>query len=233
MSSVLNCTGHQLKLPNIVDSEGAYLIDGNSKRYLQHRDLSEQVEELIDYLGLVISIQNKFEIELPEAPTLTERGQENLTLLTSYLLKELPDVISGKMATRLLEQSIQKHNNKLKTGFYFEFTDNEVGRINEIIGELRNIISNSSLFDDGHRQRLLKRLEKLQAEIHKKVSDLDRFWGMVGDAGVALGKFGDDAKPIVDRIGELADIVWRAQSKAEGLPTKDPMPLLSHNNGEE
>ncbi len=34
MTHVLNCTGHELKLPNIVDSDGAYLIDDWGKRYL-------------------------------------------------------------------------------------------------------------------------------------------------------------------------------------------------------
>lgn len=34
MSSVLNCTGHALKLPNIVDSDGAYLFDDRGNRYL-------------------------------------------------------------------------------------------------------------------------------------------------------------------------------------------------------
>jgi acetylornithine aminotransferase len=34
MTSVLNCTGHTLKLPNIVDSAGAYLFDDRGNRYL-------------------------------------------------------------------------------------------------------------------------------------------------------------------------------------------------------
>lgn len=34
MSSVLNCTGHKLKLPNIVDSDGTYLFDDGGNRYL-------------------------------------------------------------------------------------------------------------------------------------------------------------------------------------------------------
>jgi acetylornithine aminotransferase len=34
MSSVLNCTGHELKLPRIVDSEGAYLFDDRGNRYI-------------------------------------------------------------------------------------------------------------------------------------------------------------------------------------------------------
>ncbi len=34
MKNVLNCTGHDLKIPNIVDSNGIYVIDENGKRYL-------------------------------------------------------------------------------------------------------------------------------------------------------------------------------------------------------
>ena len=59
----------------------------------------------------------------------------------------------------------------------------------------------------------------MQQELHKCMSDLDRFWGLVGDAGVVLGKFGTDAKALVDRIREIAGIVWRTQAFAEELPT--------------
>lgn len=65
--------------------------------------------------------------------------------------------------------------------------------------------------------------------MHKKMSDLDRFWGLVGDAGVVLGKFGDDAKPIIDRIRVIAQIVWRTQARAEELPSDAPMELLTSN----
>jgi acetylornithine aminotransferase len=34
MSNVLNCTGHELRLPNIVDGDGVFLVDGEGKRYL-------------------------------------------------------------------------------------------------------------------------------------------------------------------------------------------------------
>jgi hypothetical protein len=78
----------------------------------------------------------------------------------------------------------------------------------------------------------LKRLESLQAEIHKRVPDLDKFWGLIGDAGVVIGKFGKDAKPIVDRIREIADIVWRTQFRAEELPSGTSSPLLEHKDDE-
>ena len=34
MKNVFHCTGHELKLPNIVDSEGVYLFDEKKKRYM-------------------------------------------------------------------------------------------------------------------------------------------------------------------------------------------------------
>lgn len=34
MKNVLNCTGHDLKIPNIIDSEGVYLFDNNGKQYM-------------------------------------------------------------------------------------------------------------------------------------------------------------------------------------------------------
>jgi hypothetical protein len=95
---------------------------------------------------------------------------------------------------------------------------------------LREQINSSNLFEQTHKERLLKRLEKLQAEMHKKMSDIDRFWGLIGDAGIVIGKFGKDAKPFVDRMKEISDIVWRTQSRAEELPSGTPPPSLQDNS---
>ena len=69
--------------------------------------------------------------------------------------------------------------------------------------------------------------------MHKKVSDLDRFWGLIGDAGVAPGKLGNDAKPIVDRIREIAGITWNTQSRAEELPSGTSFPQLENKPTDE
>ena len=109
--------------------------------------------------------------------------------------------------------------------FLYEFTDGDLSRIQELLNELRNHIEDADGLEEEHRQRLLKRLERLQGELHKKVSDLDRFWGLVGDAGVVLGKLGEGAKPIVDRIREISEIVWRTQARREEL-SSDSKPAL-------
>lgn len=123
-----------------------------------------------------------------------------------------------------------KYNTIFSNTFSYEFTTGDLDRIQKLINELRDNISLSELFTAEHKQRLLRRLEKIQSELHKKVSDLDRFWGLIGDAGVVIGKFGNDAKPIVDRIKEIADIVWRTQSRSEELPSGTTIPFLNSKN---
>jgi acetylornithine/N-succinyldiaminopimelate aminotransferase len=34
MEHIYNCTGHELKIPNIVDSQGVYLFDEKGKRFM-------------------------------------------------------------------------------------------------------------------------------------------------------------------------------------------------------
>ena len=41
-----------------------------------------------------------------------------------------------------------------------------------LINELRDQISKTEALEQEHQQRLLHRLERLQAELHKKMSDL-------------------------------------------------------------
>ncbi|MBI5786093.1 MAG: hypothetical protein HZA64_11595 [Rhodocyclales bacterium] len=114
----------------------------------------------------------------------------------------------------------------LGSTFHYEFSQGDLERVQELVNQLRQAVSESRHLQADHRQRLLRRLESLQSELHKKMSDLDRFWGLIGDAGVVLGKLGSDAKPLVDRIREIADIVWRTQSRAEELPSGTRPPLL-------
>jgi hypothetical protein len=131
--------------------------------------------------------------------------------------------------TKLGMQSLRsRFRTSLGAGFAYEFSQGDLDRVQELINELRELIANTTHLERDHQQRLLRRLERLQSEMHKKQSDLDRFWGLIGDAGVVLGKIGNDAKPFVDRVREIADIVWQTQSGAEELPSGTKLPSLEH-----
>ncbi|CAG9275108.1 conserved hypothetical protein [Paraburkholderia unamae] len=117
-------------------------------------------------------------------------------------------------------------------GFGYEFSQGDLDRVQHLVNELRELISASDKFEEKHQRRLLMRLEKLQAELHKRMSDLDHLWGLIGDAGVAFGKLGKDAKPIVDRVREITTITWRTQARTEELPSDAPIPQLEDHSGD-
>jgi hypothetical protein len=138
----------------------------------------------------------------------------------------LHEEVGSRQAQLKLSGFKEKYKNQLGRQFCYEFSQGDLDKIQSILNELRELLSHSESLDEEHKSRLLSRLENLQSEMHKKVSDLDRFWGLVGDAGVVIGKLGKDAKPMVDRIKEITEIVWRTQSRAEELPSGTPLNLL-------
>ncbi len=138
------------------------------------------------------------------------------------------------LALKQLSEDVEVRANDTAARFFarrrgelmvYEFSDSSFSRIQELLNELRTEVTSNVHLQEDHRRRLISRLEKLQRELHKKTSDVDRVWGLVGEAGVVLGKLGNDAKPIVDRIRELADVVWKAVATAEKLELGTPFQL--------
>jgi len=170
-----------------------------------------------------------FEYELP---IITEDRDSTITSVLKFF-----DTVYKQADTQVLSNQVQEYKRKYDirfgTGFVYEFTDGDLKKIQELINELRGLISESTLLDDGYRRRLLAKLESLQGELHKRVSDMHWFLGLIGEAGVVLGKFGQDAKPIVDRLKEIAKIGWRTQARAENLSYDASPPLLTDDSDSE
>src|SRR5207237_9712809 len=93
----------------------------------------------------------------------------------------------------------------------------EFERAHDLINELRELIRSNSLISDEHKRRLLRRLEAMRGELHRKTNDIDRFWGFLGEAGIAMRKFGEDLAPISERVLELGGIVINAIFAKEGM----------------
>ncbi|MFH0757254.1 MAG: hypothetical protein V2B15_08210 [Bacteroidota bacterium] len=181
-------------------------------------------EEIVDAYAAFESYAISHSIEIVPVK-FGEKKETNISLIVTYF-RNFKEEYDKKVTMDLILSMREKYSLKLKLGFGYEFTDGDLRRIQVLINELRDIVTESEDFDAKHQDRILRRLEKLQQELHKRVSDLDKFWGLVGDAGVALGKFGKDAKPFVDRIREISDIVWRTQARAEELPSGTRIPSL-------
>lgn len=175
-------------------------------------------------------------INFPPLPSIGHSNTDNLKEFIQYVAfvsEAIQPLIDDEVGSNRRNQFLSAIDNKKKIldkGFFYEFTDGDLKRIQIIINELREQIGESELFEEDHRRRLLRRLEALQSEMHKKMSDVDRVWGLVGDAGIVIGKFGKDAKPFVDRIKELSQIAWKTQARAEELPSSSQNPLLESDS---
>lgn len=187
----------------------------------------ENTEILLEALALLSAMEDEGLLSTGlYTPEANGEAHENCNRITQYLM-EVRKVKQQDKSVSDLRSMRQRFGVALSGRFAYEFSAADISRVQQLISELRENIAASDMFEDKHRARLLARLEALQAELHKRISDLDKFWGLIGDAGVALGKFGNDAKPIVDRMKEIAAIVWNTQARAEDLPSSTPLPLLT------
>lgn len=200
-----------------------------AERFLELVNTIGKEIETHDYylegLGVLNAYAESKNIKQADLPKISNNKEKNI----SAIFNHFSNVYNAGQQHRnrfVIEKTKSKYKLVFNGDFCYEFTEGDLKQIQSILNELRDIITNGEEFEENHKKRLLNKLEKLQQELHKKVSTLDNIWGLIGEAGVVIGKFGKDSKPIVDRIRELVEIVWRVQSMAEELPLGTPYPLL-------
>jgi hypothetical protein len=188
----------------------------------------KEVENYDQYLEAYAAFEafiDVFNLNFPAPPLKGNKGY-NIGILSSYV----DETVIG-IEKCITDEKFSTNRNRFRARFggefIYEFSDGDLSQVQTILNELRDNIAASELFDAKHKQRILNKLEALQRELHKKMSSLDKFWGLIGEAGVVLGKFGKDAKPFVDRIKELTRITWLTQARAEELPSGTTLPLLA------
>jgi hypothetical protein len=194
---------------------------------MQEGEFSQhEVSVLLEAYALISVTLEETNLEVPaRSPSLNGNLESDGQQILAFL--RIVEATFRETSVQLTLKSLRsRYAAALGKSFVYEFTEGDLERVQVLLNELRKELSTSTLFDQAHRSRLLTRLERLQQELHKKISDLDRFWGLFGEAGVMLGKFGKDAKPFVDRIKEIADIVWRTQGRSEELPSAAESPAL-------
>jgi hypothetical protein len=184
-------------------------------KYDEYVEAFAGVEAVLEMFGLPF--------DPPQFVTDRESNINRIINFFSTIFKEC----DKKMVDSSLSRARERFQKRFGSAFAYEFSEGDQKRIQTLVNELRDLITASELFDAKHKARILQKLEGLQAELHKRMSSLDKLWGLIGEAGIALGKFGKDAKPFVDRIKEIAQITWRTQARAEELPSGTPLPLLT------
>ena len=98
--------------------------------------------------------------------------------------------------------------------------------IQTAINALRNAIDSADDLSEEHKSRLLKRLEILQREFHKKQPDLQRMLGTILEVSVVLKNACENLKPYVGPLTLLWEIVTKVLTGLDGLPPATSFPAL-------
>lgn len=158
--------------------------------------------------------------------------RKNINRIIDEIEKTCQEILP-RLVERSFDDISSEFKEKIGGKFYYELSDEELSTIQRLLNELRELIAKSGELDARHKRRLMKRLEDLQRELHKQVSDFDNVWGLLVESAAYLGRAGEKAKPITDRLRDLKDIFWNNVKDRENLPRKQDFPELESRREEE
>lgn len=113
----------------------------------------------------------------------------------------------------ILTTSASDYSNHFQKRMY-ELTNEEFSSIQSAIDNLRRIIQNANI-DDKQKERVLKKLEAMQKELHQKMSNYDKFLGGIISLSTTLGKSAEEAKPLLDYIHDVIKTILGAQQRKD------------------
>ncbi len=153
-------------------------------------------------------------------------GGTSLNQLEFYLRKI--EVIRNKLLEDLAADKVEEamRGDILSFG-YARLDPTEKDDLHNHLNHIREIIERSEI-PDNKKNALFKKLNELSAEVDRTGTRTDGFLGLIGDLGVRLGQFGEDAKPLTKELKSLLRIVMRSRARAEdiALPKSKEFPLL-------
>jgi hypothetical protein len=146
--------------------------------------------------------------------------------------------VHRQLKARLLVLHVDEESYVEKQLLIF-FRDEDVRRINELLSEVRALVKENADLSVDHKRRLLKIVNKFQAELEKSKSSFRVFLDGFVEASEALGEAGQKAKPAFDRIREILGIAERSfgenpQIEGPSKPKQLPPPSeIATSDGDE
>lgn len=189
-------------------------LDGHARQMPEHHD------DYVEALSILRAFGMARDTTLAPFPEIGPLRHKNIGNIASYF-SELRTTVRSELSNRHAKGYFETKTEEYVTLFskvpVYEFSEPDFKRVQSLVNELRNLIQSSSLIADDHKRRLLRRLDAMHGELHKRTTDIDRFWGFIGEAGIAMRKFGQDLTPISERVIELGGIVMSVIFTKEGI----------------
>jgi hypothetical protein len=216
--------------------EALAVLCGEFERFDGHaRQLPEHHNDYVEALSILRAFAMARDAQIAPFPEIGPQRHQNIGSVKAYFDQVRGSVrseLSKRHALGYFESKTEEYVSLFSRVPVYEFSESDFKRVQDLVNELRDLIGGSTLISDEHKRRLLRRLEAMRGELYRKTSDIDRFWGFLGDAGIAMRKYGDDLAPISQRVRELGTIVIGAIFAKEGiraLPEVSQMLLAREN----
>ncbi len=184
------------------------------------RESSEHHDDYVEALSILRAFAGAREAQIPPLPELGAQRHQNIASIKNYFTQLRDNVraqLSSRHAKGYFESKTEQYLSVFAKLSVYEFSDPDFKRVQELVNELRDLFQSNSLMSDDQKRRLLRKLEGFRAELHHKTNDIERFWGFLGEASIAMRKFGQDFNPIAERVLELARITIRVIFTKEGI----------------
>lgn len=178
------------------------------------------IDELISVHAIMYNFLKNNKIDPGKEPTFNLDKNKLLAEVDVYL-RPILNAYSAKQRERIARAKFDEINAKVSSKFgnyiLYELSENQIENIQYLINELRVQVNESDSFDDSHKQRILIKLEKLQTEIHVKMTNFDKIFGLVVETQFLYKNY-KEAKPLFDLSVKIANIAIDSMALANGLP---------------
>jgi hypothetical protein len=189
-------------------------FDGHARQLPEHHD------DYVEALGILKGFALARDAKVQPFPEIGPQRHQNIACVAAYfsqLRTAVRTELTGRYSRGYFETKTEEYMALFARAQVYEFPEADFKRAHVLIGELRTLLSDNSLITEEHQRRLLRRLEAMRGELHKRTNDIERFWGFLGEASIVMRKFGEDLRPVSDRVLELGRIVLGAIFAKEGI----------------
>jgi hypothetical protein len=189
-------------------------FDGHARQLPEHHD------DYVEALSILRAFAVARDAKVPAFPDIGSQRHQNVSNIATYF-GQLRTAVRAELTSRHAKGYFETKTDEYVSLFarvsVYEFSEKDFLRAQVLVNELRDLLQETSLLSDDRQRKLLRRLEAMRGELHRKTNDIDRFWGFLGEAGVAMRKFGEDLNPISQRVLELGRIIVSVIFEKEGI----------------
>ena len=178
------------------------------------------------YIELYVILQTllkKCNIECRELE-LKNDIDHNISLIVEFFIdsrKNLRRALDVEDTQELIAKFKAQYETSILQGFSYEFDDYQLTEARNIIAQIQAEIKKLSSIDYVHKARLKASVDRLEKALHKNMSNMDRFWGLMFEIRLVLKGRPEEIQDIIDLVHDLATIFYQIISRSgDDLPFK-------------